>query len=152
MADLKTFYAAVKPTAQAIEELNFNSQKFRAGLIDQKTFMDYANTAFGMMAHWNLVSTEALITFVDQSAKLRVSFDDYARFCVARHNFNIIVGTHPFYLSAFSNDSEHYRNPTLCKSVKLNPSAVPVIQRYRTMFDQYETQNGFTPLYKTKFS
>lgn len=120
--------------------------------MDQKTFMDYANTAFGMMAHWNLVSTEALIAFVDQYAKLGVPFDDYERFCVALYNLNIIAGTHPFYLSAFSEGSEYYRNPTLCKSVKLNPSAVPVIQRYRTMFDQYEAQNGFTPLYKTKFS
>ena len=32
----------------------------------------------------------------------------------------------------------------------LNPTVVPMIQRYRKIFDAYEQQNGLTPFYLQK--
>lgn len=115
--DLKKFYEDTKITTEHLQILNLHSQLLDAN--DKSFRIATANTAFGMLAHLNITSNSETPYINTRLSKSGIdSSKTQSSFILALKDLNI------------------YSN------YKLNPTAITMIQRYRSAFDKYEAQLG----------
>lgn len=118
--DLKTFYAATQPTSKNLEIL-FDDIYVHKKASTKEGFLDVTNRAFAMLAHLRAYT-----------------FDIDETYCIKKmyspHDFICLQGILTKLKIAEKLPSK--------VNMDLNPSAVPMIQRYIKIFEAYEQQNG----------
>ena len=133
--DFKKFYEETMPTMKNIEEL-FQITKYDSNMNDKHIFRDASNKAFGMLAHLNFNA--------DETKEIAVYFTPFF--------YNSLV---------YSLNRLHIAKSLIQREIDFtdeiqnsafNPTAIPMIQRYRKMFDAYEKEHGLTPFYLQKKS
>jgi len=117
--DLKKFYEDTKLSPEHIHLLNIRTQSLT--LKDKNYKITTANTAFGMLAHLNITSNSE--TPYIESRLFQSGIDSYK-------------DRSWFFRSLSKLNIYDYDNYTL------NPTAITMIQRYRSAFDKYEAQLG----------
>jgi|GEM_PF-4236059 len=129
-ADFKKFYEETIPNEKNIDSLfRISKQK---GIIDDKIrFLSATNLAFGMLAHLNIDSSEKL---ADLEYNKAIKYSKYLSILNSLRLLKIVKSTHNLAINT------------------LNPTAIPMIQRCRKMFDAYEKEHGLTPFYLQKKS
>ena len=127
MPDLKEFYFHTIPNHENIERL-YESSKDPATFNDKSKFMTFSNGCFGMLAHFNLLST---FSHKDRDLwEKRIDAEDFRDFRATLTYFKVL---------SYDRDSNEYL---------FNPKVTPLIERYRKIFDAFEQQNGLTSFYK----
>ena len=121
--DLKKFYEDTKITTEHVQIFILHSTLRKSN--DKSFRMATVNTAFGMLAHLNITSNSETSFIKTRLSKAGVdSSETQAKFIMALRDLKIL--------------STYY----------LNPTAITMIQRYRSVFDKYEAklgiQNPFT--------
>ena len=118
--DLKAFYESTRPTSQNIDAL-FNDIFFNKVTHTKQGFIAASNRAFGMLAHLKAYTFD-----LEETHRLKrlYSIKDYP------HLENIIS---QLQIAKKVNGQVNFA---------INPSAVPMIQRYIKIFEAYEQQNG----------
>ena len=118
--DLKTFYESTKPTSQNIDTLFYDIYRNNATSTKQG-FVDSSNKAFAMLAHLKAYTFD-----LDETNRLKqlFSLNDY---------------TH---LKGILAKLQIAKTVTGQLNLVINPTAVPMIQRYIKIFEAYEQQNG----------
>ena len=127
---LEEFYEETIPTAQSVEEI-YNASRLESSFTNKDEFIFYTNKLFGMLAHLKVTSLTA-----ENLPKLAplIVVDSYSDFMLALIQFKIAKSVP---------NSDDY---------SLNPSAIPMIQKYIKIFDVYEKQNGIVNPYTRKSS
>ena len=128
--DFKKFYEETIPNEKNIDSLfRISKQK---GIIDDKIrFLSATNLAFGMLAHLNIDSSEKL---ADLEYNKAIKYSKYLSILNSLRLLKIVKSTHNLAINT------------------LNPTAIPMIQRCRKMFDAYEKEDSLTPFYLQKKS
>ena len=123
--DLKTFYESTKPTSQNIDGLFYDI--YRNDVTSTKQgFIAASNQAFGMLAHLKAYTFDLEET---NRIKRFFSLDEYTHFRGILARLQIA------------------KSVTGQLNLVINPSVVPMIQRYIKMFEAYEQQNGIVNPY-----
>ena len=115
--DFKQFYEQSKITSDSISLLRAKSTMFHR---QDKSFKDAtSNMAFGMLAHLNIINEGDTPFIFSRLPILGISdFSKQTTFFESLERLGIIYGT------------------------QVNPTALPLIRKYRAAFDKYEAQLG----------
>ena len=115
--DFKDFYEITKPT---LDNLTFLKNKIHfMDLEDKQSKIELSNIAFGMLAHLNITSNDLTSHMEANLIKYDAKNTDS---CLKFYTLLEML--------------------KLYKNFNINPTAFPLIQRYRTAFDKYEAQMG----------
>ena len=123
--DLKTFYAATQPTSKNIDIL-FNEIYHNNKASTKEGFWDAANRAFAMLAHLRAYTFD-----IDETYRIKNMYSSHDFICLQGILTKLKIAE---------------KLPSKVQ-MDLNPSAVPMIQRYIKMFEAYEQQNGIVNPY-----
>lgn len=124
--NLSTFYSQTLPTPENISRL-YESSKDPNTFNDKNSFITFSNDIFGMLAHFNL--TSFYNTDRDKWEK-RIDPEDFRDFRATLTFFKVL---------RYDKESNEFL---------FNPSVIPLVKRYRTIFDEYEKKNNITSFYK----
>ena len=122
--DFKEFYENTKPTTTNIHLLGIHISHMSKE--DKNYNMATSTKAFGMLAHLNIVSN-----------------GDTPYISANLFKYGV---TNPEHIRKFN---EYLVDLKICRNFEINPTALPIIKKYREAFDIYEKQNGIqNPLKK----
>lgn len=126
--DIKTFYESTKPTSKNIDIL-FNDIYHNNVANTKQGFVESSNKAFAMLAHLKAYTFD-----IDETYRIKNMYSS--------HDFIAIQGILTKLQIAKKSPAK--------VNLDINPSAVPMIQRYMKIFEAYEKQNGLTNPYVKK--
>ena len=127
--DFKKFYEETIPNEKNVHDLFINVM-LNEKSNDKNLFLANSNKAFAMLAHLNYMEKEEVCDFKPYPI---LNLDEGNMLTSLLSDLKIIKlkKGHCF---------------------QMNPTAIPMIQRYRKMFDVYEKEHGLTPFYLQKKS
>ena len=124
--DFKKFYEETIPNEKNLQDL-YSITKKNEFLHNKQLFLSTSNLAFAMLAHFNIKPTD------------EYEYDTIGRYLTEEEDS----------IFSYSLARLKIKAPTKITDIKapFNPTAIPMIQRYRKMFDAYEKEHGLTPFY-----
>ena len=124
--DLSTFYSQTLPKSKNISRLYENSKDPNT-FNNKNSFIAFSNDIFGMLAHFNLTS---FYNSDRDKWEKRIDEDDFRDFRATLTYFKVL---------RYDKESNEYL---------FNPAVIPLVKKYRSIFDEYEKQNNIISFYK----